>query len=98
MKPVHRTAGIAVVELVPGANLKFTSLSTCTCKGVPLKAGSEKYSPFSPALPSGVDSADAGTGAYSTRKLVPGANDTCEVENCLRIPSSAVVEREGVPL
>src|SRR4051794_3686986 len=98
MKPVHRTAGIAVFEVVPGVKVKFTSLSTCTCNGVPLKDGSEKYSPVSPDLPSCVDSADAGTGAYSTRKLVPGANDICEVGNCFLIPSSAVVEREGIPL
>ena len=75
-KPVQRTAKISVFEVVPGGELKFTSLSTWTFTGAPLKAGSEKYSALRPGFPSGVDSAEAGTGAYSIRKLVPGMKVT----------------------
>ena len=66
--------------------------------GIPENALPAKYSPMSPGFPLLVVSMEAGTTVSGRSRFVPGTKVTCALANCLRMPSSADTEREGVPL
>jgi len=104
-KPVQRVGragGAAASKLGGGPSPKAcptrTFGSVRLSVGAPLNSGVSNTSASSPGAPVRVESAEVGTGTSGRRYVVPGSNATRVFGNCFRMPSSAVVEREGQPL
>ena len=105
-KPVQRVGRAAAAggasKLGGGPSPRTRPTRTCgsvrVSTGAPLKSGFSNTSASRPGAPVRVVSAEVGTGTSGRRYVVPGSNTTRAFGNCFRIPSSAVVEREGQPL